>query len=166
MTLHRLGCVSQRFGKVGHLLQTLVVGILIVLVRFDQDHTGRPLWPRRRAQILKAEQETSDPNIKNTVPVRLVLQAAAGWPDNTHHFRGDVGIREVSVLTHNRQVAVHVYGQGVSSQDHDPAEGSHMCHHGGTLPARSNDFYTVTMKEVLEQFLTLSLLCWWISELL
>lgn len=39
----------------------------------------------------------------------------------THHFGGDVGVRQVPVLTHDRQVTVDVDGQSVSSQDHDTA---------------------------------------------
>lgn len=48
---------SQRFGQAGHFLQTLVVGVLVVVMRFDQDHAGRPLGARRRSQILRAEQK-------------------------------------------------------------------------------------------------------------
>lgn len=55
---HRLAGGSERFGQAGHLLHALVVGVLVVLVRLDQDHAGRPLGARRRAQILKRERET------------------------------------------------------------------------------------------------------------
>lgn len=70
------------------------------------------------------------------------VNAAATLWRQTHHFRGDVSIWEVSVLTHNGKVAVHVYGQCVSSQHHNPAERRQMsmCHHGGTIygPLLSN----------------------------
>lgn len=53
----RLAVVSERFGEAGHLLHTLVVGILIVLMRFDQDHAGRPLRACRRTQILETDEK-------------------------------------------------------------------------------------------------------------
>lgn len=40
----------------------------------------------------------------------------------THHFGGDVGVRQVSVLTHDWQVAVDFDGQRVACQHHDPAD--------------------------------------------
>lgn len=39
----------------------------------------------------------------------------------THHFRRDVGVGQVAVLTHDRKVAVDVDGQRVSGQNHDAA---------------------------------------------
>lgn len=39
--------------------------------------------------------------------------------NKTHNFGGDVGVRQVPVLTHDGQVTVDIDGQSVSSQDHD-----------------------------------------------
>lgn len=49
----------------------------------------------------------------------------------THDFRGDVGVRQVPVLTHDGQVAVDVDGQSVSSQDHDTARAHTHTHSAG-----------------------------------
>lgn len=169
MTLHRLGCFTEVWEGWTPPPDT----------RCRNPDSPREAWsgshrlasltpptspdPKSRAGKKSTKHQKHGSTVEADMSSRLVLT----W-QQTHHFRGDVGIREVSVLTHNRQVTVHFYGQGVSSQDHDPAEGGQVskCHHGGTLPARSKDLYIVTMKEVLEQLLTLSLLCWWISELL
>lgn len=40
----------------------------------------------------------------------------------THHFWGDVGVWQVSVLAHDRKVTVHIDGQRVTSQHHNSAE--------------------------------------------
>lgn len=42
--------------------------------------------------------------------------------EQTHHFGGDVGVRQIPVFTHDGQVTVDVDGQRVSSQDHDAAQ--------------------------------------------
>lgn len=44
------------------------------------------------------------------------------WQEQTHHFRGDVGVRQASVLTHDGQVTVDVDRQRVAGQNHDPAD--------------------------------------------
>lgn len=133
---------SQRFGQAGHFLQTLVVGVLVVVVRFDQDHAGRPLGARRRSQILEAEQKRMMDQLSVTtvdagvvflqaLTVRLrkhrkLLLRGARSPrpigEQTHHFGGDVGVRQVPVFTHDGQVTVDVDGQRVSGQDHDAAQ--------------------------------------------
>lgn len=48
----------------------------------------------------------------------------------THHFGGDVGVRQVPVLAHDGQVTVDVDGQSVSSQDHDAAHAQTETHTG------------------------------------
>lgn len=111
---------SQWLGQAGHFLQHLVVGVLIVVVRLDQDDAGRPLGARRRSQILGAGGGKvdegggpSDPNRPRRANKKPTRQ--------THHFGGDVGVRQVPVLTHDGQVTVDVDGQSVPSQDHDAA---------------------------------------------
>lgn len=49
---------SQWFGQNGHLLQTLIIGLLVVIMGFDEDHTGRPFGASRCTQILKKKHKT------------------------------------------------------------------------------------------------------------
>ena len=46
------GWSSEGLGQDGDLLQALVVGLLVLLVGLDEDHTGRPFGTRRRTQVL------------------------------------------------------------------------------------------------------------------
>lgn len=118
----------QWLGQAGHFLQHLVVGVLIVVVWLDQDDAGRPLGARRRSQILEAGGAKL---MKKTVHQTDQTKTYRRKPTpQTHHFRGNVGVRQVPVLAHDGQVTVDVDGQSVSSQDHDAAHAQTETHTG------------------------------------
>lgn len=77
----------------------------------DQDHTRRPLGPGGRAQILNRHERSW-----------LNGHSSVQSFTDTHHFGRDVDVGQVSVLTHDRQVAVDVDGQRVACQHQDAAQ--------------------------------------------
>lgn len=139
---------SQWLGQAGHFLQDLIVGFLVVLVWLDEDDTGGPLGSCRRSQVLEAG--GGGASMRNSDDL---TRKSSQKTSQTHNFRGDVGVGQVPVLTHDGQVTVDVDGQGVSSQDHDAA---HTAGGGG----ESGD---APLKEAVNQHetppLTLSLPC-------
>lgn len=85
----------------------------------DEDDAGGPLGTCRRSQILEAGGEKSMKKTDYQTEQTKTLKKTNTNNNKTHNFGGDVGVRQVPVLTHDGQVAVDVDGQSVSSQDHD-----------------------------------------------